>query len=348
MVICQEDKEQLMVKNNYSAWNVDPLGFDEITSDIEKLKYFARFAVLAPSGHNSQPWTITAGKDSITITIDKVRHLSADGSGLLSVEPYISIGTFLETFLLAAKGYGYTLVIKRWPKEDCIAEISMGPSTNPDPKFLSSIINRVSNRNRFKQSTIPLKALDCITKNPFSDLETTVVTKRTDIEFIASKTVIAIKSIMGKPLYRKELSKWVRTNHTRKYDGMPGFTHSFGTLKSLVSKTAVRYMPKHGPQAHKSADLIINSGALIIVSCTNNQRDSFINAGMLYSRICIQATSLGVSTSALGASVIDSDTREEVKKYFKIKSRPVYILRLGMTETTAKHSPRWPLEKILQ
>lgn len=340
-------KRKNMFKRNYAAWSIDKNKFSHQWSDIEKLLFFARYAILAPSGHNTQPWKLFLRKKSIAVAINKAHYLSIDGSGLLSVEPYISLGTFLEVYNLAAKGFGYELKIQLFPDEKHVAEIMIKSTTEPRLQLLDAITTRVSNREQYKSEPVAESTLAKISSHDFSGVASTLVNTRSDIDFVANQTRVALESIMSNSFYRKELSKWVRTNHTRKYDGMPGFTHGFGDTQSLVSKMAVRYIPKHGPGAKKSEKLIQHSGALIIVCCSNEQTESFINAGRLYSQLCVMANSSGLATSALGASVLDSNTRELMKQHFNIQDRPIYIIRLGKAFSKAEHSPRWPLEKII-
>lgn len=336
-----------MVKKNYAAWNINSSEFSHDWPDSKKLEFFARYAVLAPSGHNTQPWQLNIKNNLLVVSINPAHHLSIDGSGLLSVEPYISLGTFLEVFQLASKGFGYDINLDLFPKGEQIAAIYIKSETTPQPDLLKAILTRVSSRTPFEKTPLDKNVVDQITKHNLSGIAITIITDRSDIEFLAQQTERAIKSIMSNPLYRKELSAWVRTNHTRKYDGMPGFTHGFGNFKALLSKTAVRHAPNQGPQAKKSGNLIRMSGSLIIVRCSDSRKESFINAGRLYSRMCVLATNAGLATSALGASVLDASTRKEVQKHFSINDRPIYMLRLGKGKIMAKHSPRWPLEKVL-
>lgn len=337
-----------MKKKNYAAWHVNSSDFTHKSKDIDKLKFFARYAVLAPSGHNTQPWLLIAKDSSIEVRINKNHYLSIDGSGLLSVEPYTSIGTFLETLKLAAQGFGYAVSMELFPKKEVLAEITVNSRRiPPKPSLLNAITSRVSNRNFFEKVPIDYKTLNKITSHDFAGIETTIISSRPGIDFVSIQTEAAIKSIMGNQAYRDELSNWVRTNQTRRYDGMPGFTHGFGELKSLLSKVAIRRGAKLGPQAEKSKKLIDRSGTLIIVRCINNHKESFINAGRIYSRICVLANTYNIASSALGASILDPHTRDNIKEHFKIDDRPIYILRLGKAKTNARHSPRWPIELIL-
>lgn len=336
-----------MVKKNYRAWHIDPSKFSDSLSPREKLLFFARYAILAPSGHNTQPWRLVPRTNALDVYINRSHYLPIDGSGLTSVEPFVSLGTFLETFNLAAAGFGCKIRTDLSFQNDKVAALTLAGGRSAQPSLLTSITSRVSNRTPFNQEPIDLAKLRSWIGTEPAGVKVTMVTARPDIEFIASQTETAIGTIMSNPLYRKELSKWVRTNQTRQYDGMPGFTHGFGNLKSLVSKTAVKHAKKQGPQAKHAGELIRSSGALVIVRCTNDSQATFINAGRMYARICILANQAGYATSALGAAVLDTNTRAEVKKRFKITDRPVYVLRIGKTTVKARHAPRWPLEKLL-
>lgn len=46
--------------DNYSAWTIDPADFPHARSDGEKLAFFVRYAILAPSGHTDHLWVDSA------------------------------------------------------------------------------------------------------------------------------------------------------------------------------------------------------------------------------------------------------------------------------------------------
>lgn len=336
-------------KNNYSAWSIDNEEFSHTLSNRKKLLFFAKYGVLAPSGHNTQPWLIDPQSDRIDVYINREHYLSIDGSGLLSVEPYISIGCFVETFCIAAKGFGYTIDVKQ-PSDksqpDLVVSLCILEKVSANDDLLNAIIQRVSNRESYNRTPIPPHKLEDIIGKKYPDINITMLTSREDIEYIAKQTGQGIATIMGNPLYRNELSHWVRVNHTKRYDGMPGFTHGFGTIKSLLSKPAIKRGAKLGPQSEKSAKLIRDSAALVIVRCKEDSINSFLHAGMKYSEICTKSTLYGYASSALGASVLDPTTSKRIKIKYEFDDRPIYILRLGEQTEAVKKAPRWPLEKV--
>jgi len=44
------------VRENYAPWGIDVNAFPEKGKLDDQLKFLLGFAILAPSGHNSQPW----------------------------------------------------------------------------------------------------------------------------------------------------------------------------------------------------------------------------------------------------------------------------------------------------
>ncbi|HQO04161.1 MAG TPA: nitroreductase, partial [Spirochaetota bacterium] len=86
-----------------------------------------RFASLAPSGHNSQPWVVKViSPEEWTLCADQSRRLPAvdpDNRELL-----LSMGAFLENLSLAAGSLGYAADIRitaRTPQDTEIARITV-------------------------------------------------------------------------------------------------------------------------------------------------------------------------------------------------------------------------------
>jgi nitroreductase len=341
-----EEIKLFMVRRNYRAWHVPSKTLDESLSNLQKMRHFAQYGVLAPSGHNSQPWQLTFRDDALLVAVNQHRHLSGDGSGLLSVEPYISIGAFVETTVLAAHGLGYRLAVELFPSERHIARLTIADKVPAQPPIIDAILSRSSNRHAFQNSRLEHEVLaDIATKN-FDSITKTIITKRADIDFMAEVSMTGTAGIMQQKGYRKELSKWVRTNLTRKFEGMPGFTHGIHGAKSIVAKPAVRYIRNQKPLVNNIGNLVRNSAALIIVRCANDDLATFLNAGRQYVALSVNAQKNGVASSAVGASVLNQETSKLVCERFLIKDRPVFVLRFGLATITPAHSPRLPVELV--
>ena len=89
--------------NNYASWSVSIQDFWNITDEREKLCFLVRFAILAPSTHNSQPWKFHI--DNNTITIEPDLSLALRVSDPHNRHLLISLGCALENILIAADYY---------------------------------------------------------------------------------------------------------------------------------------------------------------------------------------------------------------------------------------------------
>jgi hypothetical protein len=60
----------------YSQWNITEKEFPIECNHYKKLKYLINYAILASSGHNTQPWIFSIADDNtIEIYADRTRAL---------------------------------------------------------------------------------------------------------------------------------------------------------------------------------------------------------------------------------------------------------------------------------
>ena len=333
-----------MVKDNYLAWRIRPEDFSHHWSDPEKLKFFAQYAILAPSGHNTQPWQFSVSDGALQLSINPARHLPF--SGKLAAEPQVSLGACLESLRLAARGFGYELTITYQFKNDRIALIALGARTSAEPSLLQAIVERTSNRNPFDHHNLSLDLLKKITSSDLEDVAVRLVSTRADINFLADQTAQATRTIMTDSRFRFELSKWVRNNITKQYDGMPAFAQGMPTPPSLIARHIIKNIDISGSQAKIDGDRVINSADIVLILIKEPSNQAFVNAGRLYDQICVLAQQHGIASSGVGAAVIDLGTKAAICEHFKLDQQPLALIRLGMPIKSARHTPRWPLSKV--
>lgn len=335
-----------MTKKNYSAWHVKADDFPDTGSDLDKLKFFARYAVLAPSGHNTQPWRFSSDKQTLLLGANRDRHLPY--SGVQANEPFVSLGACLQTLELAAKGFGYKIRIDYVPDEQVVARISLAGKTAPDPSLLEAIVHRSSNRHLYDTDELPGGMLTGFADTDLKYVSTHVISARSDIEYVAGKTGEATLRTFGDKEFRKELSKWVRNNVTKQHDGMPGFTQGIPTPPSLLAKHVIKRLNISKDQAKKDIRRVQQSPNLLILSVSEETPQALLNGGRLYAQICILAQREGIASSGIGAAAIDPVSRKEIVKKYKLRGRPIAIIRLGKAKKPARHTPRWPLSQVFE
>lgn len=335
-----------MSKSNYAAWHIEPEAFSVDWSSERKLEFFARYGILAPSGHNTQPWRIKVQGGRLLLTAHQGRHLPY--SGAMAAEPYVSLGAYLETVRLAARGFGYDVHIEYSLADTATVTVALEGTIQADTSLLTAITHRVSNRHSYDTEDIPASLLEQVTQTDLKQASTFTTKKQGDITFLAEQTRVATETIMSDPLFRNELSHWVRNNLTKRHDGMPGFVQGIPTPPSLVAKHVIKHINVSKGQGKKDADRIANAPALILVLVKHSNAAAYLDAGRLYASICIRAQQQGLATSGVGAAAIDPATRQAIVEHFQLPYLPLAVIRIGHTQRAARHTPRWPLEAVMQ
>ena len=111
----------------------------------EKLRFLVGYAILAPSGHNTQPWLFGLSQEALCLYADRPRALPA-------VDPEdreltISGGAALGTLRIALHHFGYAGQVERFPTPqdpDLLARICLGSELQPSP--FEAIPRRHTNR----------------------------------------------------------------------------------------------------------------------------------------------------------------------------------------------------------
>jgi hypothetical protein len=335
-----------VTKKNYLAWHIRSEDFSDGWDDLKKLKFFAGYAILAPSGHNTQPWRFSSDKQTLLLEANRDRRLPY--SGVQANEPYVSLGACLQTLELAAKGFGYKVRIDYLNDDQAVAKVSLGGKAVADPSLLEAITHRVSNRHPYDTAKPSEELLESFVGTDLEHVAAHLLSDRKDIEYIAAQTAGATLRTFTDKEFRNELSKWVRNNVTRQHDGMPGFVQGIPTPPSMLAKHIIKRLNISKDQAKKDAGRVQKSAALIIPLASEETPQALLNGGRLYAQICILAQRAGIATSGTGAAVVDPVSREEIVKKYKLRGTPIAIIRLGKAKKPARHTPRWPLSQVYE
>ena len=116
------------------------------------------YAVLAPSGHNTQPWLFRVGNGEVDLYADRTR-------GLPVVDPedralVISCGAALFYLRVAIGHFGYAGEVQTFPDpddQDLLARVLLGleqEATEEEESLFRVLKERRSNRGPARQRTI--------------------------------------------------------------------------------------------------------------------------------------------------------------------------------------------------
>lgn len=108
-------------------WNVSAKDFPADASPAERWRFFLRYAILAPSSHNSQPWLFRLDKTRLELYADRTRAcrvVDPDDRELI-----MSCGAALFHLRSALAHFGYLGPVEILPERedsDLIARLTLG------------------------------------------------------------------------------------------------------------------------------------------------------------------------------------------------------------------------------
>lgn len=339
------------MKDNYEPWRVDPKEFYTITSKEDKLKFLLRFAILAPSSHNSQPWRFIIEGDQIVILPEETRSLpKSDKSGR---QLFISLGAALENLLTAANHYGYRSELTYSPAgiPGAAALIRLEEIRNAKPgdeKIIKAILSRHTNRNKYSDKKLPDRFLSWVRSKSSGDFKIYIASDRKIKNEIANVVSGALIEAMDDRDFRSELSLYIKSNVTRAKTGMPMFGFGMPTILSFAAPYLLkRFNLNRLSKKEDEALLKQHTPYFVIISSVGDDKESWIKSGRIFESIALMAEKENIRIAPMAAAIEIGDNYKKLKYTLGTNLRPQVFFRMGYGEDIVPHSPRLNLEDVL-
>ncbi|HVO28636.1 MAG TPA: hypothetical protein VMT81_01485, partial [Candidatus Paceibacterota bacterium] len=261
----------------------------------DQLKFLLKFAVLAPSGHNTQPWNFSISGDAISLWVNRERSLA--GSDPHRRQLMMAFGCLIENLVIATSHCGMEARIDYFPdnkEPDLVAAITVtgGDTRGNDGDLVSAIPLRHTNRGKYLDRPLPERFLEKIKKYAAGDIAVSVVTDEAKKHRIADIVNDAQIEIMDRPEFREELSHFIKSSFTKEHTGMPGFALEIPAIISLFASQLIRRV-NLSRKSRKKDDALLKQhtpGGFIIISSRKNDRLDWLAAGRTFEKIWLTAT----------------------------------------------------------
>jgi len=337
------------VSDKLAAWNVQEADFPFTGDSYDQMKALLTYAVLAPSGPNTQPWKFSIKDNEISLIADFSRSLP-------SVDPtdrtlYISHGCLLTNLLMAAEHFGFEYDVKCLPdgiSGDRTAAVQLSKKVaNPKfPDLFHEITRRHTNRRSFEKRAIEDEKLqklkDCIKKDGFKlDIMTSNEGKTEMADLLAR----AHKIQLGNKAFRKELASWVRSNTSDAEDGLPGYSFGYSDFESFFGSFIFGTFDMSNSRASIETSYMKASPAVAVLSTENEDKLTWMKTGVLFETLFLMATQLDVRFDLFSQPIAIPELRQEMAQILNAKY-PQILIRMGYAEP-AKHTPRRTVEEVL-
>jgi hypothetical protein len=333
------------------TWEISDVLFPVNGSATEQLRFLVHYAVLAPSGHNTQPWLFRSAADSLELHADRARALPV-------VDPQdrelvMSCGAALFHLRVAVRRFGYAEDIKTLPdatNPDLLARVRLGQKRSPtgeDSLLFESILKRRTNRMPFETRKVPTAMLSSLRVAAEEEGAWFFIAEGDDTRNGLADLISEGDRRQGAdPRFRRELSAWLHPNRTRSRDGIPGYAFGFGEIFSYVGPLVIRTFDWGKGQAAKDRQLAFGSPVLAVLGTAEDSPLSWLSAGQALARVLLRARIDYVWASFLNQPIEVAELRPRVAALTKLPGFPQLLIRMGYGPEV-RPTPRRTVKEVL-
>ncbi len=331
-------------------WNVHAGDYPRHADPVARHRFLLRYAILAPSSHNTQPWRFRCDDEGIDLLADHKRKLEvidADGRQL-----FMSLGGALLNLRVAMMRFGHTPKVELFPlpaDPDWVARVTPGPPCVPTVEeidLFDAIPTRHTNRHPFERRPVSYQIADALSQAAADEgawLTRLLPEQRTRA---AQLIAAADREQFHDKRFRRELSEWLVADGSARPDGIPGYSKSYGAPITAANGMLVRTFDIGGRVAEGERDLIQGSPMLAVLGTDSDRPEAWLDAGQAMQRSLLLAGVHGLSASFLNQAL---ELRRSRRAFARLVGRgfPQLVLRFGYGPP-ARATPRRPVDELLE
>jgi len=307
-------------------------------------------AVMAPSGHNTQPWKFRIKENTIFIYPDISRRLPVVDP--LERELYISLGCALENLVIAAEHEGYRALVGYSFEDGAISvnlELAEGKANND--WLFNAIPIKQSTRRQYDGRPIPGADMERLASLPLEQgVSVLFVTEPEKIEGIIELVKEGNSIQMNDRDFMQELISWIRFNEAeanRYRDGLSSKATGNPSSPRFIGKLFMKFFLNAKGQSKKDEKYIRSSSLLMVLLSENDDINFWINTGRSFERLALCATALSIKNAHINQPCEVPELKKTLQKLLSTGNmHPQLLLRLGYAESLPR-SLRRPVSEVI-
>jgi nitroreductase len=327
------------------VWEIAQREFPRDAPIETQLRFLLRYAILAPSTRNSQPWRFM-------VEGNEVRLVAALERGLPVADPdrrelYISLGCALENLLVAAELFGFRHGVTYLPERqhpELAASVLFAPAGASTPSrariTLDAILRRHNDNSVYCPAPVPDELRErlqacCVEPDLRVDLTDDHLFRR----WVDGLTLEADRLEFANPAFRKELGYWIG-------QGVFGTRQPLARLEGL----AVARLDLGEPVARQDRNIVESAALLGLISASNDTHLEHLRTGQLFERLWLTATAVGVNIHPMSQTMRSPALRAAVAELLHSRGWiPQHLFRVGYSSRAGepRHTPRRPLDDVV-
>ncbi len=328
-----------------AIWNPPDDGGGEggLTRDL------VRYAILAPSSHNSQCWKFRLREKSVTILPDPDRRLP-------EVDPddhhlFVSLGCAAENLVQAAAARGHAASVQFIAGAGGAVAIDLAPGKAVPRTLFEAITRRQSSRTEFNGQVLSNAELKLLQNaGTGNGVRVLLLTARPVMENVLEYVIQGNSAQMRDPAFVAELKAWIRFGETdalRSADGLFSITSGNPALPHWLGSRLFPLLFRENSENEKYARHIRSSAGIAVFVSEVNDKAHWVEAGRAFERFALQATVMGVRTAHLNQPVEVAALRPQFASFLGIgAARPDLVVRFGRGPQMPR-SLRRPVDAVI-
>jgi nitroreductase len=292
-------------------------------------------AALAPSVHNTQPWSLRLTQDRLDFYADRSRQLMVLDP--TSRQLLVSCGCAIMNARVALAGSGLNVQVRRNPHpmhDDLLA--SFAPAEGPADEALAAldpvIEVRQTNRRQFADEPVPDLVLGALTDAAEAEHAFLYVVRDPHERRALARLTQRADDIENlNPAYRAELRAWTSTaRHRRDGVSAQAVPRAEGRARDEVQ---MRDFDTHGAGGLPPSTRSSKDQALVLLYTADDSPRDWLRAGEALERVWLEVTRHGYRATPLTQITEVPSVRAELRDELKMSGYPHVLLRLGRAPT---------------
>ncbi|MFL6240268.1 MAG: Acg family FMN-binding oxidoreductase [Actinomycetes bacterium] len=313
-------------------------------------------ATLAPSLHNSQPWSFAIDPQGLDVYADRSRNPDVvDRTGR---ELHIGCGAATMFARLALRSLGWDVSTQLLPDSgdtDHLARLTVTgrrEATDEERLLVDALPIRYTDRGRYAEQPIPTEVIDelrAATEAEGAWLRP--LDRPADLPLVATVLAHADELERGNPAYVEELEKWSRFDETAP-DGVPRSAVDPTPVTERGSSYRLRDFDVDSSVTagfeHSDGPPVAEHPLVVVVGTGQDDPRSWLEAGMAVGHLLLQATARGISAAPMTQVLEVPTARLQLGHGIGAIGHPQMLLRLGYGGTGHPTTHRRPVDEVLR
>lgn len=304
----------------------------------------------APSVHNAQPWRVVVRADGTLSLYERpeLRLPAADPTGRGA---FMALGAFVENLSDAARAGGQNASVAAFPSgaDGPVAAIRLERvhALHHDSAALDAIERRATNRSLFKPLADAEDVARRLGANGSGGAAIVMVRDLALLNRVAELIREGTRAAYQNKPFCVEHAAWLRSNWTRRKDGIPGYAVGIPPLLALALPTIIRHKDVSAMRADMEWKKARSTNLFAVITADENTPRGWLAAGRVLQRLLLDATRLGIASSPNAAPIEMGGLVAEVQKIADVSGHPQLLVRLGKAAPLQRLTPRRPIEHFV-